>query len=159
MTGALDDSILVAEILLERAKELSINPVKETVILVGHGPNDERENELLLGDMKKLARYIHERGGFREVKAATWRSDAPKEIRNKAIHELRTMVEVSGKDGGVIVVPHLLAPGGVEGEIVDALEGLSYTFNGKTLLPHDNITKWMEMKVEEAKMKSIGRKD
>ncbi len=46
MTEALNDSILVAEILLERAKELSTRPDEETVILVGHGPNDEDENRL-----------------------------------------------------------------------------------------------------------------
>lgn len=148
MTDALDDNMLVAEILLERAKELSMNPGKETAILVGHGPNDERENELLLDDMKRLAQYLREKGGFHEVKVATWRSDAPEEIRNKAIRELRSMVEISGKDGRVIVVPHLLASGGVEVEIVEALKGLSYVYNGKTLLPHNNITRWIEMQVE-----------
>ena len=154
MTGALDDSILVAEILLERAMELSTNPAKETVILVGHGPNDEKENRLWLADMEKLAYYVREKGYFKEVKVATWRSDAPKEIKERAIYELRSMIEMSGKDGKVIVVPHLLAMGGVESEIVEALKGLSYVFNGKTLLPHSNITRWVEMQVEEGLGKS-----
>lgn len=148
MTEALDDSILVAEILLERANELSTDPTKETVILVGHGPNDEKENRLWLNDMEKLALYVREKGGFKEAKVATWRSDAPKEIRDKAIQELRTMVQTSGKERAVIVVPHLLSSGGVEEEIVDALKGLSYVFNGKTLLPHGNITRWLEKQVE-----------
>lgn len=149
MTEALDDSILVAEILLERANELSTDPTtKETVILVGHGPNDEKENRLWLNDMEKLAWYVREKGGFKEAEVATWRSDAPKEIRDKAIQELRTMVQTSGKEGAVIVVPHLLSSGGVEEEIVDALKGLSYVFNGKTLLPHSNITRWLEKQVE-----------
>lgn len=148
MTGALDDSILVAEILLERAKELSSHSAGETVIIVGHGPNDENENRLWLKDMEKLAWYVREKGCFKEVKVATWRSDAPKEIRDKATQELRTMVQMSGKDERVIIIPHLLSSGGVEGEIVDALKGLTYDYNGKTLLPHDNITKWVEMEVE-----------
>ena len=148
MTGALDDSILVAEILLERAMDLSANPSKETIVLVGHGPNDERENKLWLDDMERLACYVREKGKFKEVKVATWRSDAPKEIKQEAINKLRGMVENGSKDGSVIVVPLLLAPNGVEGEIVEALKGLSYSFNGKTLLPHDNITKWIRSKVE-----------
>ncbi|MFN3532185.1 MAG: sirohydrochlorin chelatase [Candidatus Brocadia sp.] len=143
MTGALDDSMLVAEILLERANELSTDPTKETVILVGHGPNNEKENRLWLNDMEKLAWFVHGKGGFKEVRVATWRSDAPKEIRDRAIQELRTMVQTSGKEGTVIVVPHLLSSGGVEGEIVNALKGLAYVFNGKTLLPHGNITRWL----------------
>lgn len=152
MTGALDDSIFAAEILLERAKELCSNPTAETVIIVGHGPNNEDENRLWLKDMEKLAWYVRERGDFKEVKVATWRSDAPKEIRDKATQELRAMVQMSSKDGRVIVIPYLLSSGGVEGEIVGALKGLSYTYNGKALLPHDNVTKWVEMKVETESM-------
>lgn len=149
MSGALDDSMLVAEILLERAMELSTNPSNETVILAGHGPNDEKENRLWLADMEKLAYYVREKGNFKKVQVATWRSDAPEEIKERAIHELRTMVEMSDKDGKVIVIPHLLATGGVETEIVAALKGLPYVFNGKTLLPHSNITRWVETQVEE----------
>ncbi len=148
MTDALNDSIFAAEILLERAKELSSDSAGETVILVGHGPNDESENRLWLKDMEKLAWYVREKGYFKEVKVATWRSDAPKEIRDKAVQELRTIVQASDKGGRVIVIPHLISSGGVEGEIVDALKGLTYAYNGKTLLPHENITKWIEMKVE-----------
>ncbi len=157
MSGALDDSMLVAEILFERAMELSANPPNETVILVGHGPNDEKENRFWLADMEKLAYYVREKGNFKKVKVATWRSDAPEEIKERAIHELRTMVEMSGKDGKVIAIPHLLATGGVESEIVAALKGLPYIFNGKTLLPHSNITRWVEMQVEEQMKESTGR--
>jgi sirohydrochlorin ferrochelatase len=149
MTGALDNSILVADILLERAKELCSDPSAETVIIVGHGPNNENENRLWLKDMEKLALYVREKGCFKEVKVATWRSDAPKEIRDKATQELRMMVQMSSKGGRVIVIPHLLSSGGVEGEIVDALKGLTYIYSGKTLLPHSNITKWIEMQVEK----------
>lgn len=155
MTEALNDSPFVAEILLERSRELSKNPVKETVILVGHGPNDESENKLWLDDMQKLAGYVRERGGFKEVEVATWRSDAPKEIKDKAIYKLRTMVKASREDGRVIIIPHLLSSGGVENEIVEALKGLTYIFNGKTLLPHENITIWIEKQVKEALAKSM----
>ncbi|WKZ20504.1 MAG: CbiX/SirB N-terminal domain-containing protein [Candidatus Jettenia sp. CY-1] len=155
MTEALNDSPFVAEILLERSRELSKNPAKETVILVGHGPNDENENKLWLDDMQKLAEYVRERGGFKEVEVATWRSDAPKEIKDKAIYKLRTMVKASGEDGRVIIIPHLLSSGGVENEIVEALKGLTYIFNGKTLLPHENITIWIEKQVKEALAKSM----
>ncbi|MDO8094455.1 MAG: CbiX/SirB N-terminal domain-containing protein [Candidatus Brocadiales bacterium] len=152
MTAAMDDSILIAEILLERAMELSNNPVKETVILVGHGPNDDEENRLWLENMERLAYYVREKGTFREAMVATLRIDAPKEVKQEAINKLRTLVETYGKEGSVIIVPHLLAPG-VEEEIVEALRGLAYVYNGKTLLPHVNITKWIEMQVEQGLMK------
>ncbi|MGQ3685162.1 MAG: sirohydrochlorin chelatase [Candidatus Loosdrechtia sp.] len=155
MTEALDDNPLVAEILLERARVLSIYPGQETVILVGHGPNDENTNKLWLNDIEKLASFVREKGGFKEAKAATWRSDAPPSVKEKAAQELRKMVE---RDGRVIVIPHLLASGGVEGEITEILKGLSYIYNGKTLLPHQNITKWIEIQVEKEIMKLRGNK-
>ncbi len=96
--------------------------------------------------MEKLAWYVREKGCFKEVKVATWRSDAPKDVRDKAVQGLRTMVQ-SVQDGKVIVIPHLLSSGGVEGEIVDALKGLTYFYTGKPLLPHTNITRWLETQV------------
>ncbi len=152
MTGAMDDSLLIAEILLERAMELSNNPAKETVILVGHGPNDEEENRLWLENMERLAYYVREKGTFREVKVATLQIDASKEVKQEAINKLRTLVETYGKEGSIIIIPNLLAPG-MEEEIVEALRGLAYVYNGKTLLPHINITKWIEMQVERELMK------
>lgn len=143
MTGALDTSPLVSEIVLERVGELSKEPSDEVVVLVGHGPNEPEFNELWLRDMKQIGGFVREKGGFKDVLVATVRDDAPREVREKAARELRQMVEEAGSDSRVLVIPYVLASGGIEEGIKERLEGLEFQF-GRPLLPHPNITKWIE---------------
>lgn len=147
MTSAIDSHPLIAEILLDRATELSKNPNDETVIIIGHGPNDPVQNEKWLNGMMILASFVKEKGDFKDVKVTTLRDDASKEIREKATMILREMVMMASLKGNVIVLPHLIARGGIESGIPERLKGLDYIYNGKTLLPHENITKWIDLSV------------
>ena len=87
--------------------------------------------------------FVREKGGFKDVLVATVRDDAPREVREKATRELRQMVEEAGSDSRVLVIPYVLASGGIEEGIKERLEGLEFQF-GRPLLPHPNITKWIE---------------
>ncbi len=147
MTSAIDSHPLIAEILLDRASELSKNTNDETVIIVGHGPNDPGQNEKWLKEMMVLASFVKEKGNFKDVKVTTLRDDAPKEIREKATMILRETVRMASLKGSVIVIPHLIARGGIESGIPERLKGLDYIYNGKTLLPHENITKWIDSSI------------
>ncbi|MFQ5862956.1 MAG: sirohydrochlorin chelatase [Candidatus Brocadiales bacterium] len=146
MTGALDTSPLVSEIVLDRARELSEEPSGEVVVLVGHGPNEPEFNRLWLRDMGQIGHFVKEAGGFKDVLVATVRDDAPREIREEATRALREMVEKAGLDSRVLVVPYVLASGGIEEGIKERLKGLEFQF-GRPLLPHPNITKWIEGQV------------
>lgn len=152
LTKALDDHPLVTKIIVDRIKELSKSPKNETVILVAHGPNDENDNKNWVKAMENIAGHLREQfngeAGFRNIFCFTVRDDAPKEIYETAKENLRSLVRQASKDGKVIVVPLLLAKGGVEKGIVKRLEGLNYEWNGKTLLPDSNITKFIEQSVE-----------
>ncbi len=147
MTSAIDSHPLIAEILLDRASELSKNPDDETVIIIGHGPNDPEQNEKWLKEMMILASFVKEKGDFKDVKVTTLRDDAPKETREKATMILREMVMMASLKGNAIVIPHLIARGGIESGIPERLKGLDYIYNGKTLLPHENITKWIDLSI------------
>ena len=149
MTSAIDSHPLIAEILLDRASELSKNPDDETVIIVGHGPNDPLQNEKWLKEMRILASFVKEKGNFKDVKVTTLRDDAPKKIKENATMILREMIMMTSLKGNVIVIPHLVARGGIESGIPERLKGLNYIYNGKTLLPHENITKWIELSVTD----------
>jgi len=140
LTPALDGHPLVAEILLERARALSREPGRETVILVGHGPVDEEANREWLTTMKSLAGVVRARGGFGAVLAATIRDDSPQEVKAAAAQALRRMVREGV--GRVLVVPHLIARGGIERHILAILEGLTYSWDGRTLCPHPNMALW-----------------
>lgn len=143
MTGALDTSPLVSEIVLERAQELSENPSGEVVVLVGHGPNEPEFNALWLRDMKQIGGFVEDKGGFKDVLVATVRDDAPREVQEEAARQLREMVKEAGSDSRVLVIPYVLASGGIEEGIKERLEGLDFQF-GSPILPHPNITKWIE---------------
>ncbi|MFV1885138.1 MAG: sirohydrochlorin chelatase [Balneola sp.] len=155
LTKPLDGHPLVAEILLDRIEELSINPSKETVLLVAHGPNSESDNDMWVETSNSLAKQIKElqKGNgtsFKNIISLTVRDDADEEIHEKARHEFRQKVIEANEEGVAIVIPLLLSQGGVEQKYLTRLEGLDFKWNGKTLLPHYNIARFIRLSVEEA---------
>jgi sirohydrochlorin cobaltochelatase len=152
LTKALDDHPIVADIIHSRVQELSTNPAKETVIIVGHGPNPEEDNKNWVIAMESLADQVRakQKSSARNIFSVTVRDDADKEIYEQAREHLRGLVRQASKQGDVIVVPLLLSKGGVEKGIVKRLEGLNYKWTGKTLLPDPKITQFIEVSVNEA---------
>ncbi len=156
MTQALDDHPVVARILHERILEMSTDPAKETVLIVAHGPNDEADNRMWVQTMDRLAdqvRQLQMQSGataFKQIFCLTVRDDADRPIYEQAKAHLRSLVYQAGKDGEVIVVPLLLASGGIEAGYVERLQGLKYRWTGKTLLPHPLISRFLEESVRTA---------
>ena len=150
---ALDKSPLVGEILAQRALKLSTKPSEESVLIVAHGPLRDDDDMLWTADMESLAEPVRKLG-FRSVCVGTMRDDAPEEIKNRAVARLRRLVEECvAKGSRAIVIPLLLAPGGVESEIRHLLRKLPYIYDGNTLLPHVNVEKWLFLSAESAMRK------
>lgn len=147
MTHATEHNPLVAEIVLERALEISLNPPQETVVLVGHGPLTKVSETMWLRSMWALAEFVKEKGGFKDVRVATVMFGAPPDIKEKAIKDLRALIEEESKDSAVLVIPCMIAPGGIEDMVVAELKGLTYRF-GRPYLPHVNVTKWLRAEIE-----------
>jgi sirohydrochlorin cobaltochelatase len=144
----LDDSAVVVEILLDRAQEISTTPAKEAVIIVAHGPNDNGDNDRWIQILQSVAVRLKERGGYYSVEGVTLRDDAPPAVREQAVDHLRNRVKAA-EDAGMraLVVPMLVAPGGIEHKIGLELRGLNYAFNTKTLLPDSRISEWIRSQV------------
>lgn len=154
-TRSLDDHPLVARILADRIKELSKEPSKEVVVLVGHGPNPEDDNKKWVTNMESLASQIGElqrQAGNQSkmILAMTVRDDAEPAIYNQAKENLRSLVNQASKQGTVIVIPVFLSSGSVEQKVAARLDGLTYTWNGKTLLPDPRIAEFITLSVEHA---------
>lgn len=159
LTAALDDAPEVSEVLFDRAKALSKEPEHETVILVGHGPVDDAANADWLKTMAALARAVQKKGGFSDAKIATIRDDSAPEVKAKAAQGLRNIVTTAAAEGGrAIVIPYVIARGGIEDHIVAALQGLEYVWDGEALCPHPAISRWaLEVAAQGAKMDNMRR--
>lgn len=155
LTKPLDDHPLVAEILLDRIEKLSINPAKETVLLVAHGPNQESDNDMWIKTSNSLAeqlKVLQLKNGeaFRDIISLTVRDDANETIHEEAKQEFRQKVSEADEYGDAIVIPLLLSQGGVEKKYLSRLEGMDYKWSGETLLPHYNIVRFIRLSVEQA---------
>ena len=143
LTAALDDDPMVSAILLKRAQALSRDPKTETVVLVAHGPVDPAALPAWEKDLAAHAARLAENGGFRAVVGLTLRDDAAPKVRAAAVAKLREAVKSGAKGGRVLVVPALLARGGIENKIPKELEGLEYAWEGKTLMPDAGFEAWL----------------
>jgi sirohydrochlorin ferrochelatase len=144
MTAALDSHEIVGAILIDRARRLSTNAAAESVVLVAHGPVPEADNRRWLAGMAVLAERVRTSAPFASVDYLTVRDDAGPEIRDVATAELRALVTKRQSEGRrVLLVPLLLAYGGIEQGIRKRLEGLDYAMAEQALMPDDRIGDWV----------------
>jgi len=148
MGPALNRHPLVGQILADRARSISTAPATEAVILVAHGPVPDDDNRRWLDDMSVLAEQVRASAPYAAVHALTVRDDAGPALREAATRELRGLVERETEAGRrVLVVPHLLAFGGIEQGIRKRLDGLSYVMAGQAIMPDPRIAAWVREQV------------
>jgi len=144
MAPALNDHPLVADILLARAQAISSRPQVEVVIVVAHGPVSDEDNHGWIADMRSLAGLMRDKSSFKRIEYLTVRDDAPEPVRSSASAELRRAVERAVEEKSrVLIVPLLLAYGGIEEGIKKRLDRLSYTISTQALLPDDRLAQWV----------------
>jgi len=143
VTPAMDDDPMIGDILTDRARALSHEPARETLVLVAHGPNGDDEAAIWLSMMRRLARHVRAAVPFRAIETHLLRDDAPRPVKDRALSELREAVARHVASGSAVVLPVLLSPGQVANEIPRVLQGLSVRWDGRTLLPDERIARWM----------------
>ncbi|ULL13786.1 cobalamin biosynthesis protein CbiX [Paenibacillus sp. H1-7] len=136
-TSPIDDDPDIAAILYEKMKPLSTDPSREIVMLVGHGSVEHGFHEQWQDGLSKLATRIQQVGGFDAVDTAML---LPDQIRSKM-----GLWKQCKPQHTVLVAPVFLSEGYFTNEVIPSrLEGYTYTYNGKALLPHPLIARWME---------------
>ena len=125
LTPGMDDHPLIAEILMERALELSRKPEDDGVFLIVHGTRSKRAASIVRDRMNSLATQIKSSGGFRDVKfGLTVEYPYSKEESTERIRELISH-EKSKVEGSMIILPHFLSDGFFNRkEIPKIIEGL-----------------------------------
>lgn len=147
-SGGLEDHPLISQVLLERVLAVSREPEKETVILLAHGAASDEKDLLWKKKMERRAQFIKESSGkaFKAIRVATLREDWP-EKREKAVLEIRKIIEEASQNGGkAIVISNRIAGAGPYQKY---LKGLDYLFNGTGIAPHPNLTRWIEQEIEK----------
>ena len=125
----------------DRAKALSRKASVEDVVILAHGPGDDAENARWIATIDARAEAVRRALPFRRVEVMTLREDWP-DKRPEAERRVRAFVERAKAEGGTaIVLPFRLQGFGPYKEV---LKDLEYTSDGHGLLPHPNVTQWIE---------------
>ena len=149
--GGYEESPDISRILHERIVEISREPAKETVILIAHGEKTEEGNAMWLSIIQthidRLKQDTH-CAQLKAIRAATVREDWP-EQREKAVHDVRRMIQDAARHGRALVIANRLYGAGPYRTLFD---GLDYTLNDKGLA-HPMLTQWLETGI--ARMASV----
>ena len=147
----ISDHRIAKKIVLDYAQEISIDPKNEIVVIIAHGPVGETDNELELELMENLASYVLEKGRFNAVRPFTLQDDAPKEIRDRNVKQIKEFIENSRLDGKkVLMVSNLMSGKGIQRKINEDFSGLDYQFNSKGFLTHPLFKEWILESIESS---------
>ncbi len=133
----------IANVLCERITEVSQDPAKETVVLLAHGSQTDEDNNHWLSVIRANIDWVKKAprcASFKAIKAATVREDWP-EQREKAVTDVRKMIEEDGKTGRVLVIANRMYGSGPYKKM---LKGLDYVLNEKGFAG-PIITQWLEI--------------
>ena len=144
--GGYEEDTLIAEILLERIREVSKRPSEETIVLLAHGSGNDRDDQAWRNTMKNNIDWIqkHLEAPFKDIVALTLREDW-EDKRQMALKEIRQTIDKASKSGKVLIISNRLHGSGPYNRF---LKGLNYQMNAKGLAPHPNLTRWLERGIE-----------
>ncbi len=150
MLDPISDHLYAKKIILDYTNEISSDPTNEALIIIAHGPIDEGDNEIELKLMNNIGQYIKKYTSIHSIKAFTLQDDAPKEIRNRNIEDIKTFMKMSEDDGKrVLMVSNLMSGQGIQRKLKKDFEGFDYVFNSKGLLTHPYYIEWIKGSVNK----------
>ncbi|ASA25617.1 sirohydrochlorin chelatase [Paenibacillus donghaensis] len=135
-----DDDPDIAVMIWDKLRELSVEPERETILLVGHGSRHEGFRQRWQQGISSLAERVRKLSG---AAAADYGLLNPDSVKAK--------VEYWQERGhSVLVAPLFLSEGYFTKQVIPArLQGLNYKYSGQTLLPHPLLPHWIEQQVEQ----------
>lgn len=136
----IDEDPMAADIIYSKMEELTSQPDKEIVLLVGHGSIEKGFHLKWRRGLEDVAKQLKEKGSFDEVDVAMLLPDQVARKmkwwkKHKPNHKL-------------IVAPLFLSEGYFTKKVIpDRLADFEYCYNGKSMLPSPLIPKWMEQQI------------
>lgn len=142
--GGLEDHQLFARALLDRARELSADPSRETLLITAHGAGADSDNDHWKDLLASIADQMRDLGAeFEDIETVTWREDWPDKSEPE-VARARELVESVTADGGrVLVVPARTTGEGPETRLLDGLP----IEVGEGFAPHPLFARWVEEQI------------
>lgn len=126
--------------LIHMAKDEGLKTDQMELVLVMHGPVKDEDNIKWMEMGEKYIRDIQYLFPVKKSHIISLRDDAPPPIRDQATQKLRSIVSNASQDGAkALILPLLLAQGGIEAGILQRLEGLDFLWSGQMLLPDQKL--------------------
>lgn len=147
VTPALDDAPELGVALALRWQKLSEADRARSVVLIAHGPSDEREITAWIRNLSAVAQVLRPAGLGSEPRVALLRDDAEPEVRRAAVLALRdTITALAGATGdSVVVMPVLISSSRLSTVRVPAdLAGLPVRYSRLPLAPLPPLARWIE---------------
>ncbi len=137
----INDDPLIAEICLEKIRPLSVHPEREILLMIGHGSDESGFGDRWQEMLGAMTEQVRQMGGFALAATATLHPDE--------IAERVAQLEQAYPEYAIVVSPFFLSEGYFTKKVIPQRlsEATRVRYNGAALLPHDNITRWMEQQI------------
>lgn len=151
MASPIDDHPLIAELVWEKVRELSLRPEREVLLLIGHGSIEKGFHLRWRRMLERLAARVREIGGFAEADVAMLLPD-------QTASKLRQWRE-RRPECDVVAAPLFLSEGYFTSTVIPSrLEGDGrIKYNGRALLPSPLISRWMEEQIDSVLERAGGK--
>lgn len=156
---AMDDAPEVARVLAARALALANNPSERALLILGHGPNSAEDYAAWMANLRMVADSVRALGRFHDVRVELVRDDAPAPVRAEAVLRARDLIELQHlmTRQPVLVVPVLVSSGSISRDKIPAdLHGLPIVYSGEPLLPHAEMSRFIERAARSVAAKCTG---
>lgn len=136
----IDEDPIAADVIYSKMKELTTQPEKEIVLLVGHGSIEKGFHLKSRRGLEEIAKQLKVIGSFDEVDAAMLLPDQVVRKMNRW--------KKHKPNHKVIVAPLFLSEGYFTNKVIPSrLTDFIYLYNGKSMLPSPLIARWMEQQI------------
>lgn len=144
LAPTLDQSPALADILADRARKLSRDPSRETVLLVGQGPRSDKALKAWQASAQAVAEQVRAKGGFARAAAVHVRDGVRSGQRDADRERLKAKISELVTQGPVVAVP--LAPDGrrLERMLRAGSGSLAYRWDGQGVLGDARLIDWIK---------------
>ena len=150
----LADAVEMDEVLTNRIRALSSDPANEVVAVIAHGPGDDAENQRWIEKITQRTTNAREQLGLRDIRVFTLREDWP-EKRPAAEREIQNYIAQANSQGLTsIVVPYRVQGFGPYERVLSELD---YRADKRGLLPHPNVSLWIERQASLMQAQALDR--